>query len=211
MYDDLDIRTACVSCGRGLWDHEIGHYGCSICVRRVDENLADLAGPRGMYAQLSYVMAPGRSGEGGRVSGSKTAPIPVRLAPLSLQARGGVVTVLQTWLIDWHEQLGYTHPRWAGGLQQQCDQTVQRLRNLLPWAAENHVAFDEFVREVGQLAGACKAQVSGETPPRRVTVACVCGAHLRITLDTPGRRCGCGQQYGWAELRQLPLAERAAA
>ncbi|MBQ1164756.1 hypothetical protein KBZ21_43025, partial [Streptomyces sp. A73] len=60
--------------------------------------------------------------------------------------------------------------------------------------------------------GACRAQVSGEPPARRVTVVCsLCDATMRITLDTPGRTCACGHQYGWAELRQLPLAERTAA
>ncbi|MBQ1164568.1 hypothetical protein KBZ21_42055, partial [Streptomyces sp. A73] len=34
-------------------------------------------------------MAPGTSGGGGRVSGSKNAPIPVRLAALNLQSHGG--------------------------------------------------------------------------------------------------------------------------
>ncbi|MBQ1163678.1 hypothetical protein KBZ21_37405, partial [Streptomyces sp. A73] len=84
----------------------------------------ELAGPRGLYARLSTVMAPGTSGGGGRVSGSKNAPIPVRLAALTLQSHGGVVTLLQTWQIDWHEMNGFTHPRWTGRLQQQLDQTV---------------------------------------------------------------------------------------
>jgi hypothetical protein len=39
-------------------------------------------------------------------------------------ARGGVVPVLQTWIVDWRELLDYRHPRWEGGLQQQCDQAV---------------------------------------------------------------------------------------
>ncbi|MBQ1164488.1 hypothetical protein KBZ21_41630, partial [Streptomyces sp. A73] len=41
----------------------------------------------------------------------------------------------QTWQIDWHEMNGFTHPRWTGRLQQQLDQTVDALRNNLPWAA----------------------------------------------------------------------------
>ncbi|MBQ1163472.1 hypothetical protein KBZ21_36370, partial [Streptomyces sp. A73] len=85
--------------------------------RRTDAALAEHAGPRGLYARLSTVMAPGTSGGGGRVSGSKNAPRPVRLAALTLQSHGGVVTILQTWQIDWHEMNGFTHPRWTGRLQ----------------------------------------------------------------------------------------------
>lgn len=208
---DLDSTPTCTSCGRGLYDHELGHYGCGVCLRRTDTTLAELAGDNGLYARLADVLAPGAGDHGPAVSGSRHAPLPLRLAPLSLSARGGVVTILQTWQIDLHEHLGWTHPRWTGGLQQQLDQTVHALRNNLAWMAAEHPAWSEFVDEVRQTTGACRAQVTGETPARRVTVACPCGAPLRITLDTPGRRCGCGQQYGWAELRQLPLAERAAA
>ncbi|MBQ1166240.1 hypothetical protein KBZ21_50480, partial [Streptomyces sp. A73] len=46
--------------------------------RQIATALAELAGPRGLYARLSTVMAPGTSGGGGRVSGSKNAPKPVR-------------------------------------------------------------------------------------------------------------------------------------
>ncbi|MBQ1166874.1 hypothetical protein KBZ21_53665, partial [Streptomyces sp. A73] len=70
------------SCSRTLWQDELTHQGCGVCLRRTDAALAELAGPRGLYARLSTDMAPGTSGGGGRVSGSKNAPIPVRLAAL---------------------------------------------------------------------------------------------------------------------------------
>ncbi|MFE9382342.1 hypothetical protein ACFYMO_03760 [Streptomyces sp. NPDC007025] len=204
--------TTCTVCQQNLWDSELGHQACGACVRKLDRLLQDLAGPRGLYAQLATVLTPGTVGDSARVSGSRTAPLPIRLEPLSLASRGGVVTILQTWLVDIHEHLGYRHPRWQGGLQGQLDQAVSRLRILLPWAAENHEAFRELFTEVRDAVSACRAQVSGEPPARRVTVVCaLCDATMRITLDTPGRRCQCGTQYGWAELRQLPLAERAAA
>lgn len=209
---DTDTTTpTCTACGRTLLEHERGHAGCGACVRTLDRLLLELAGPTGLYARLATVLQPGTVQAGGRVSGSRTAPIPCRLEPLSLSSRGGIVTILQTWLVDWHEQLHYRHPRWQGNLQQQLDQAVSRIRILLAWAAENHEAFAEFAAELKQAVGAARAQVTGEQPARRVTVTCHCGAPLRITLDTPGKRCSCGAQYGWAELRQLPLAERSAA
>lgn len=200
----------CPVCTRDLYDDETG--ACRPCTERVDATLRALAGPDGLYARLSASIHPGSSSGGPVVSGSREAPAPVRLTPLSLAARGGVVTILQTWLVDWHEQLGYRYPRWEGGLQQQLDQVVQRLRVLLPWAAESHGAFDEFAREVASVARQCQTATGEERPPRRVPVACPCGQILRVTLDTAGVKCpSCATQYGHSEALQLPLAERRAA
>jgi hypothetical protein len=199
----------CTVCLRALYADELGHQACRPCTDRVDLNLRSLAGPDGLYARLSGRLMPGSGSGGPSVSGSRTAPLPLRLEPLSLLARGGVVTILQTWLIDWHETLDYRHPRWDGDLQQQCDQAVHRLRVLLPWAADAHPAFEEFARETGQLRRQCEAQVTGEKPPMRVPVGCPCGQTLRVTLDSPGARCpNCSTSYGHTELMGLPLAER---
>ncbi|SDL28564.1 hypothetical protein [Streptomyces indicus] len=214
MHTNLDDASPrCTCCGRNLYADELQHYGCRICLDRTDLDLRAFAGSDGLYARLGARLMPGSSAGGPSVSGSRTAPIPVRLEPLSLIARGGVVTILQTWIIDWHEQLDYRHPRWEGDLQQQCDQAVKRLRTLLPWAAERHVAFDEFSREIGQLRRRCEAQISGERPPRRIPLQCPCGVVLKVTLDSPGQQCGgCQTHYGHDELfKQLPLAERNAA
>lgn len=211
MIDDAPAHS-CTVCHRALYADELGHQACRPCADRVDLHLRALAGPEGLYARLRGRLAPGSGNGGPAVSGSRTAPLPLRLEPLSLLARGGVVTILQTWIVDWHEQLDYRHPRWEGDLQQQCDQAVNRLRMLLPWAAERHVAFDEFAREIAQLRRQCDAHVSGERPPRRVPVQCGCGQVLRITLDSDGARCPqCQAQYGHSELLDLPLAARAAA
>lgn len=210
----LDDATApeCTICLRGLYEHELTAHACRPCTERIDKNLRALAGADGLYARLAHVLAPGSSTSGPAVSGSRTAPLPVRLEPLSLAARGGVVTILQTWLCDWHEVLGYGHPRWDGGLQEQLDQVVSRLRVLLPWAAAEHPAVAEFASEVRILAAQCRSQVDGERPPRRVPVTCSCGHTLKVTLDTAGIRCpACETQYGHTEALQLPLAERRAA
>ncbi|AJP04759.1 hypothetical protein TU94_28250 [Streptomyces cyaneogriseus subsp. noncyanogenus] len=203
---------ACTICLGPLYEHELTHQACRPCADRVDRDLHALAGPDGLYARLASSLRPGSGSGGPVVSGSRTPPAPVRLDPLSLAARGGVVTILQTWLVDWHEILGYRHPRWEGDLQQQCDQVVQRLRVLLPWAAEQHAAFDEFARELATLVRQCRAATGGEKPPRRIGVACHCGRTLKVTLDTPGTRCpDCGTQYGHSEALRLPLAARRAA
>ncbi|GGX40554.1 hypothetical protein [Streptomyces noursei] len=201
---------ACIACGRPLWESELGRQACRLCQERADRDLTALAGDEGLYRALSLTLAPGAGNGEARVSGgTRSAPLPIRLEPLSLSARGGVVTVLQTWLIDWHEQLGWHHPRWIGDLPHQLDQVVRALRINLEWAATEHPAFGEFTSELDQLVRACRRQVSGERPERRISVACFCGDTLRITVSTPGARCsGCGRQYTRADVLELPLAVR---
>lgn len=199
----------CAVCNRELRQDELGRIACRICRDRAEKNLTALAGPRGLYAQLSNCMAPGASTREGRAPQGRTAPLPVRLAPLSLAARGGVVTILQTWLVDWHDILGWTYPRWNGNLQGQLNQVVAALRNNLDWAAASHPAFPEFAQEVTSLVRACRSQITGEQPERRIVVACPCGSTLHITVSTPGARCrGCDTQYDRIGVLELPLAQR---
>lgn len=214
MHDNplADYQWPTCSCGRQLRQDELGRVSCRLCQDRVDLALRQLPGPNGLYASLATVLAPGAGRSIGPVSGSRTAPLPLRLEPLSLQARGGVVTVLQAWLVDWHELLGWLHPRWEGGMQQQLDQVVHALRVNLEWAATSHPAFDEFASEVSQLVRQCERQITGERQERPVHVVCPCGTVLRVTVSTPGARCrGCDAQYARTEVLDLPLAVRAAA
>ncbi|MEU3281790.1 hypothetical protein [Streptomyces antibioticus] len=209
--DDYEWPT-CGICTRQLRHDELGRQACRPCQDHTDTALRRLPGPDGLYAQLATRLTPGRSGESIVVSASRTAPLPIRLEPLSLMARGGVVTILQTWQIDWHERLGWTHPRWNGGLQQQLDQVVKALRINLEWAAASHPAFGDFACEVHSLVRQCERQITGERPERPVAVQCPCGAVLKVTVSTPGARCrGCGEQYTRADVLDLPLADRAAA
>ncbi|MER6534706.1 hypothetical protein ABT215_13025 [Streptomyces sp900105755] len=215
----------CVACPRQLRHDELGRQACRLCQGRADTALRQLAGPvvwdgnesdrkivSGFYAALAGVLKPGSGSGTARVSGSRTAPLPLRLEPLSLQARGGVATVLQEWLIDWHEHLGWTRPRWQGGLQQQLDQAVHALRVNLEWAAAHHPAFGDFLTDVTSYVRQCERQISGERTERPIAVACPCGTVLRVTVSTPGARCrGCQRQYARTEVLDLPLAARMAA
>lgn len=212
--DDLPEyqHPTCAVCHRDLRDDETGRQACRICQDRTDRDLATLPGTDGLYAQLAGALMPGSAGgDSERVATSKEAPLPLRLEPLSLSARGGVVTILQTWLSDWHEQLGWTHPRWKGDLQQQCDDVVKALRNNLDWAASAHPAFAEFAHEVADLVRACRRQVTGEKPERRIALTCDCGATLRVTISCTGVRCqNCSAQFDRDAMLNLPLAQRAA-
>ena len=199
-------------CGRQLRQDELERVACRLCQERADQALRQLPGGDGLYARLATVLVPGRGGDGTVVSASRTAPLPVRLEPLSLIARGGVVTVLQTWQIDWHEHFGWRHPRWNGDLHQQLDQVVHALRTNLEGAASTHPAFWEFTVEVAGLVRQCERQVTGERKERPIAVACPCGSILRVTVSTPGARCyGCDTQYDRSAVLDLPLAQRTAA
>ncbi|MFD5027034.1 hypothetical protein [Streptomyces sp. NPDC058373] len=199
------VTTACVVCLSALWQDEVGRLACRRCTLRISDDLAALPG---LYVQLGGALMPGSGAGGPAVSGSRTAPLPLRLAPLSLAAKGGVVTVLQQWVEDWHSCLEYEAPTWKGDLTAQCHAAVARLQLLLPWAVESHPAVDDFADEVRQTRAECEQAITRERRGRTVAVACPCGASLRITLDTLGRRCTCGEQYGREALLSLPLAER---
>lgn len=204
----MDDGTTCVICQRGLREPELGRFACCLCQRRGTERLRDLPT---LYAQTAHLLLPGVRGRAGRVTSSKSAPLPCSEAVLNLRARGGLVTILESWESAFRDDLGFAPAPFRGNFEQSLAGAVGWLINAAPWAYSSFAAVDEYHREILQLHGQIKAQVSGEPPARRVTVTCTCGATMRITLDTPGRRCTCGQQYGWAELRQLPLAERTAA
>jgi hypothetical protein len=224
-FNDYEWPT-CSTCSRPLRQDELGRTACRLCQERVELALRQLPGPAtyrtdsrgerklesGLYAALATRLTPGRGGDATTVASSRTAPLPLRLEPLSLMARGGVVTVLQDWQVDWHERLGWGHPRWQGGLQQQLDNVVKALRGNLDWAASSHPAFGDFAQEVTALVRQCERQITGERKERPIAVACPCGTVLYITVSTNGVRCrGCNAQYARPEAFDLPLASRAAA
>lgn len=204
----MDTATTCVICHRDLWDYELGRFACLLCQNRGVELLQAMPG---LYVQTGRRLMPGAAGSGGRVSGSKSAPLPCSEAALNLRGPGGMVTHLADWERALRHELDYGPAPFRGDYEQALVGITGWLVNAAPWVYASFAAVDEYHRELAQIAGHARAIATGERPARTVPVRCPCGAVLRITLDTPGRRCTCGQQYGWAELRQLPLAERAAA
>lgn len=161
------------------------------CAERLDANLADIPG---LYALMGDVLAPGTAGDRTRVSGTRTAPLPVRLEPLSLRARGGIVTVLATWEADWRETRGMA-PAERGTSERDLAAIVMWLRAHLPWAVEYHAGIREFADEVRDVVrechaaagllpsmmriGCCPALVEGET----------CGTVLRVDPQAEEIRC----------------------
>lgn len=143
--------TACTICHRAT-DPErepIRHQRCA------DRLRADLVAIPGLYALMGAVLAPGTAGERSRVSGTRTAPLPVRLEPLSLRARGGIVTVMASWEADWRETRGFAPAR-RGDSERDLAAIVLWLRAHLPWAVEHHRAVDEFGEELRDVGRQCR-------------------------------------------------------
>jgi hypothetical protein len=202
--------AVCTVCSTGLYDTE--QQTCRPCTERVAANLLALAGPDGLYARLSASLHPGSRTGGPTVSGSRTAPLPVRLEVLNaMTERGPVLGPLEGWVRDW-ETYGRATVDETGTLQQRLDHAVGTLRFNLAWAAGQHPAFADFADELHVIVRRCRTATGTEKEPRRIGVTCGCGHTLRVTLDTTRVTCtACSAQYGHSEALRLPLAERRAA
>lgn len=183
------------------------HPGCQ---RKVDENLAALPA---LYRALEAVLHPGRRGGDGRMA-TRSAPIPGNLDVLDLRARGGIEGMVSTWARDLWEREGWDVERFPeyGSVEAAVDAYTALLRNNLTAICDDHPAVREFADEIRKTAGQARSLITGEKPERRIGVVCTCGAVLRITLSTPGKKCGgCGEHHGFAALRHLDPAPRTAA
>lgn len=181
--------TACTICRRPTDDRDpIRHERCA---ERLRTDLADIPGH---YALMGAVLAPGTAGGGAHVSGTRTAPLPVRLEPLSLRARGGMVTMMASWEVDWRETRGLT-PAQRGGSERDLAAIVLWLRAHLPWAIDEHPAVDEFATELRDILHACRA-AAGLLPRMMRIGDCpaldgeeVCGAALHADPMAEEIRC----------------------
>lgn len=206
----MDAPATCIICGTDLFETEQGT--CRPCVERVAANLKALAGPDGLYASLSDSLHPGSSSGGPAVSGSRTAPLPLRLEVLNaMTERGPVLGPLEGWVRDW-ETFGRATVDESGTLQRRLDHAVQTLRFNLNWAAAEHPAFVDFADELHAIIRRCRTATGAEKPPVKVPVACRCGQILRVSLDMDGIDCRhCHASYGHGEMLKLTPTRRAAA
>lgn len=186
----------CTICRRPTDDRDpIRHQHCA------DRLRTDLADIPGLYALMGAVLAPGTAGGGSRVSGTRTAPLPVRLEPLSLRARGGIVTILATWEADWRETRGLTEAQ-RGTAERDLGGIVLWLRAHLPWAIDEHPAIQEFADEIRDVVRQCRAAAGllprmmriGECPA--LVGEAACGAALYADPQGHEIRCReCGTRW----------------
>jgi hypothetical protein len=205
----VNESTTCTICARELWEDEAGRYACKPCQRRLDDHLAAIAGPAGLYARLCLRLEPGARTPDTRVSGgSGGAPIPADLTVLDLTANGGLVSTLEAWVADW-ASYGLAATGTGGRLQHRVDQAVATLRLNLPRAVDRHPALDECAREIRDVHRTCAALVDGGRPPGTVSGTCLeCGHAIRYGLFDPSADCHhCGRVHTRAELLQPARTE----
>lgn len=207
----MNDTTVCLICTRDLYDDETGAYACRLCQAKADRYLAEIAGPRGLYALASLDLEPTRGSSGPRVSGTGSAPVPLDIRTLDYTADGGMVSTLESWVTDW-ATYGFATPGTSGRLQHRVDQAVATLRFNLATAVWQHPAFDAFAQEVRQIHGRLTAIVDGGRESPQFKVACTCGRTVRFAVDTPSITCpGCRTGYGLEEIRRLAADQRSAA
>jgi len=126
-----------------------------------------------LYRGLRAVLEPGRT-DGARVSGTRTAPLPLRVEPLSLLCRGGIVSILATWETDWRERRELRVDPARAGREQLVDgdqvlaDVIKFLRVHLEWAIAEHPAFGEFAGEIREIVGACRSALGLTTDLKRI-------------------------------------------
>jgi hypothetical protein len=206
-----DEAPRCTICTTALWTDEADRFACRPCEQRISRDLRALAGPGGLYARLCLRIHPSRGGDGAAVSGTPSRAMPLNAEVLSLTATGGIVSTLETWVEDW-ATYGLGTVGIGGRLQYRVDRAVATLHLNLGRACSTHPALDEFAAEVRRMRRRCEAIITGEKEPIKVPVQCPCGHIIRVALSTPGEQCrGCKTEYGREDVRNLPVAERAAA
>lgn len=215
--------AVCIVCRHDLFDDEWDRYCCRPCESRIDGDLAALAGPpvwqdtkrgrrlaSGLFASLPQELEPGARGSSQRVTGSKSAPIPARMEPLSQSCDGGLVSDIEEWVRDW-EHRGYATRCHGGRPQYRMDQAVATLRFNLDTAVRRHEAINSFAEELTMIRGTCEALIVGAVPPRPLSATCPCGTRIKFHFDSPIRHCrGCGSDYGHHALIALAVATQAA-
>lgn len=206
--DQPTTPAPCICCHRPRRPDETGH-ACRLCQHAGTRLLYALPG---LYRATAPLLQPGRTGTtAGPVTGSKHAPLPVRLDVLDLRAVGGLTNVITGWESAVRDELGWDPAPFRGDYEQTLTAACRVLADNTPWIYTSFAVVDDLHHELRQWHQRLTRLITGEPPERRLHVACTtCGSPIPITLTTPGRRCGCGQQYGWSELRHLPLAERVA-
>ncbi|MFJ4799184.1 hypothetical protein [Kitasatospora purpeofusca] len=155
----------CCICHRELRTDEQDRQACRLCEATIGQHLADLPG---LYRELDDHLAPAAGPRQYTTGGPVEAPLPLHLEALSLQAAGGIATVLVTWVADWCDHLGWTMPAMPARSRAQLAEAAAFLRRNLPWAAEQHPAVDDFAAEVRQLHDAVQRITAPVEPPHIV-------------------------------------------
>jgi hypothetical protein len=224
--DDGYIWPVCVTpnCKRQLWADELGRWACRPCG---DITLARIAELPALFRKLDTTAALTRGARqpGASSSGSRTAPVPLRLEVLALVGSGGVAARLSAIEDSWRKVLGWTVAPWRGSPAQAMPQLAKFVGDNLLWACGSYEEVGQDIDDLRRLHGEMKAIVDDERRPGRVQIGnCPvqlddgpCWTPLTASAASHRVRCGgCNTRWEtigeWRELRaaqEAVLAEAA--
>lgn len=168
----------------------------------------------GLYALMGAILMPGSVPGGGRVSGTRTAPLPARLEPLSLRARGGLVTTLTLWETDVRTERGLSAGVVRGLSERDLSAIVLFLRAQLPWIAEKYSQAEKFATDLRDIVHDCRA-AAGILPsamrigdcPNPLADGDPCGTALYVDPHAEEIRCWWCRRT-WSRPQWVPLGKR---
>jgi DNA-directed RNA polymerase subunit RPC12/RpoP len=217
-HEDQQPAYRCTHCPRLLHADELARYACRVCEDRATEQAQAFPD---LYQQLERVLRPGATpSAGGRVTASRSAPLPVALQPLSLRGPGGIVSMLLGIEQRWRIQLDFERIPFRGNYEQTLPKTVLFLVNNLPWACDKYAEVPDDLDLIARLYFQAKNAVTGNQP-RIIRVPCryvhddgnECGSELRIDINKNIARCqNCGAHWGreeWVNLYEATQAQAA--
>ena len=193
---------------------------CDGCRRRIDVDLSEIVD---LYALLPTALEPGPS-TGQRVSGSREAPLPLRVDPLDLalpvrnpgpvrddarlQTGHQPVAVRLWWIVDdWRSVRGQG--------ERQPEPTVVTLtgwlRHRLDWACDHHPAIDEAAAELRTMTGELRAVLGRSELRHRLPAPCPDCDMLTLYRDDGSDYVECGSCHRlWTEDEYAWLVRTAA-
>jgi hypothetical protein len=211
-----DEGPRCTHCRRNLFDHELNRWACRPCEDRAAKQIRELPS---LHHQLGAALIPGArtSDNGSKVTVSRAAPIPIALAPLSLQAAGGISTALQAIEDSWRTALGWTvgnrsdghriFATWRSAPARDVITHAAFIGNNLLWACASYEEIAYDLDSINTLYWQAKNALS-DTRPRIIRVTCravyddgrECGERLPVDITRVSVKCrACGSRWGREE------------
>lgn len=216
MPEEQELAYRCTHCPRLLHHNELGRPACHVCEDRATEQVAAFPS---LYLRLEAALRPGvASGAGGRVTTSRSAPLPVALQPLSLRGPGGIVDKLLGIEQRWRWALDWDRLPDRGGYEASLAGTVQMIGDNLRWACADYRYVAPDLKLIASLHHQADIAVNGQREQRVPIGLCPvvgeetgapCGERLRVSPFALLIRCGgCGTKWDRDEWLRLGAAIR---
>lgn len=184
-----------------------GWFTCFACMGRIGRQVKEIPS---QYSELDAT--PGGNPGDSRVTGSREAPLGVRVNVLDLIVQAGTGTVhdpdgdqlgtvpviprLDSWVSDWIEARGQGEHRPVPTITVLCSWLADRV----DWACQSHPAIDDFAAEIKAIIGALYATNGhvNAAPEHKAGIpckSCDCVALMRAPGDRYIECANCGVLY----------------